>query len=187
MSENYEVYGPLAPLIGEWKGDKGVDLAPEPGGEEKAPYYETLLFEPIGDVSNAEKECIYALRYHQIAYRKSNDKAFHNQTGYWMWSATTGTIMESLTIPRGVCLLAGGRYEGTYTPGEPLELLVSARLGDPDWGVTQSPFMRDNASTKAFEHSIRVVGDKLRYRESTLLDIYGREFDHTDSNMLTRA
>ena len=187
MSENYEIYGPLAPLIGEWQRDKGLDSAPEPEGEEKAPYYETPLFEPVGNVSNAEKGCSYALRYHQVAYRKSNDKAFHNQTGCWMWSATTGTIMQSLIIPRGVCVLAGGHYEGAYTAGEPLELFVLARVGDPDWGVSQSPFMRDNASTKAFEHSIRVVGDKLRYRESTLLDIYGRAFDHTDGNMLVRA
>ena len=34
-------YGPLAALVGTWKGAKGVDRAPEPDGEERNPYYET--------------------------------------------------------------------------------------------------------------------------------------------------
>jgi len=31
-------YGPLAPLIGEWTGDSGMDVAPEPDGPEHSPY-----------------------------------------------------------------------------------------------------------------------------------------------------
>jgi len=46
-------YGPLAGLIGRWKGDKGLDVAPAPGGREENPYWETLDFEAIGDVTNA--------------------------------------------------------------------------------------------------------------------------------------
>lgn len=30
-------YGPLTGLIGSRQGDKGIDLAPEPGGEESHP------------------------------------------------------------------------------------------------------------------------------------------------------
>jgi len=47
-------YGPLTDLIGTWKGNKGIDIAPEPDGIENNPYYETIIFEPIGDVTNAE-------------------------------------------------------------------------------------------------------------------------------------
>ncbi|MBL1352143.1 MAG: hypothetical protein COA61_002220, partial [Zetaproteobacteria bacterium] len=43
-------YGPLQQLIGTWKGDKGTDIAPEPDGEENNPYFETIIFEAIGDV-----------------------------------------------------------------------------------------------------------------------------------------
>ncbi len=32
-------FGPLTGLIGTWVGDKGVDRAPEPDGEERSPYY----------------------------------------------------------------------------------------------------------------------------------------------------
>ena len=39
MSENNDIdYGPLAGLIGVWKGDKGLDVAPEPDGTENNPY-----------------------------------------------------------------------------------------------------------------------------------------------------
>ena len=40
-------YGPLESLIGVWKGNKGVDVAPEPTGEENTPYHETLTFTAI--------------------------------------------------------------------------------------------------------------------------------------------
>ncbi len=45
-------YGPLAGLIGTWTGDKGVDVAPEPEGESRSPYFETITFEAAGDVTD---------------------------------------------------------------------------------------------------------------------------------------
>lgn len=179
-------YGPLAQLAGTWKGDKGVDKAPEPDGEERNLFYETILFEPIGGPTNAEKQTLSVLRYHQIVSRKSNDEVFHNETGYWMYDAATGVIMQSLTIPRGVALLAGGKAE-VNADGETL-IEVKASDGNNDWGIVQSPFMRDNARTVSFSHNITVKGDDMRYSESTVLDIYGKEgYDHTDINRLTRA
>ncbi len=71
-------YGPLTALIGSWRGDKGMDVAPEPDGEENNPYHETLSFEAVGDVTNAESQRLAALRYHQVVRRNSNDKVFHN-------------------------------------------------------------------------------------------------------------
>ncbi|MBW2290584.1 MAG: hypothetical protein JRG90_22590, partial [Deltaproteobacteria bacterium] len=44
-------YGPLTGLIGNWKGDKGMDVAPEPDGSEESPYWETIDFDAIGDVT----------------------------------------------------------------------------------------------------------------------------------------
>ena len=74
-------YGPLNDLIGVWKGDKGLDVAPEPDGAEENPYFETITFTAIGDVTNAESQVLVALHYHQIVRRKSNNKVFHNETG----------------------------------------------------------------------------------------------------------
>ena len=177
-------YGPLSALIGSWRGDTGLDVAPDPAGREENPYFETLTFTPIGDVTNAESQRLVGLRYHQVVSRKSNNGVFHDQVGYWMWDEANGTVMESLLIPRAVGVLAGGRW--TASTG-PLVLDVKAAADDADWGIVQSPFMREKARTVAFHHRITVEGDALTYVETTLLDIYGRRFEHTDQNTLRRA
>jgi hypothetical protein len=175
-------YGPLAALIGSWQGNKGTDIAPEPDGKENNSYYETLCFEAIGDVSNAEQQTLAALRYQQVVYRQSNQKAFHNQTGYWMWDAENKILMQSLTIPRGVCVLAGGSAETNQT-----SLRVEAYRDDKDWQVIESPFMRDKASTLSYIHQLTVADESLNYQQTTVVDIYGKHFDHTDQNSLTRT
>jgi hypothetical protein len=180
-------YGPLVGLIGTWEGDKGLDISPEPDGREESPYYETIAFETVGDVTNAESQQLAVVRYQQIVRRKSNDKVFHDQTGYWMWDANAGVVMQSLTIPRAVCVLAGGRFQGRSEPSTAITLNVAAKLGDPDWGVIQSPFMRDNARTIEFRHTLTIEGDQLSYHETTVLEIYGTRFDHTDQNKLVRC
>lgn len=180
-------YGPLASLIGIWKGDKGVDRAPEPAGEERSPYYETILFEACGDVENAQEQVLAVVRYHQVVSRKSNDKVFHNETGYWSWDRKTGLLMQSLTIPRGLALLAGGRYDARDEYSGEIVLEVAAGSANPGWDIAQSPFMSEKARTLSFTHKIAVTGDSMNYSESTLLQIYGREYNHTDLNRLTRG
>ncbi len=179
-------YGPLTPLIGSWQGDKGTDIAPDPEGSETNPFYETIVFEPIGDVTNAESQILVALHYRQIVRRKSNDQVFHDQTGYWMWDAGNGTLMQSLTIPRAVCVLAGGRHGGSIDADGNVTLEVAAAIDNAQWGIVQSPFMQDNARTMAFNHRIIVGDGRLSYAETTLVDIYGKPFEHTDENELVR-
>jgi hypothetical protein len=173
-------YGPLAALAGIWRGDKGTDISPEPDGQEENPFYETISFEPIGTVNNAERQELAALRYHQVVSRKSNDEVFHNESGYWIWDAEQSIVMQVLTIPRGVCLIAGGQADQS-------KIAVRAATDDPNWGIVQSPFMRDNAKTLEFRHRISVTGDSLDYDETTVLEIYGKRFDHTDQNTLVRS
>ena len=177
-------YGPLQALIGEWEGGEGMDVAPDPDGKEENPFREHILFEAIGDVTNAETQTLAALRYHQVVTRKSDNQVFHNETGYYSWDAASRTISQSLTIPRALALLAGGSFTGD-TAGE-VVIEVAAKLGDADWGIVQSPFMRDNAKTVAFEHKLVVNGDTLVYSETTTVDIYGKTFAHTDGNTLQR-
>ena len=187
MSNNNDIdYGPLTGLIGIWKGDKGLDVAPEPDGAENNPYYETITFEAIGDVTNAESQVLAALHYRQVVQRKSNDKVFHDETGYWMWDKQAGVIMHSLTIPRAVSVLAGGTHNGQKEPDGSIVLEVSADLNNKDWQIIQSPFMRDNARTTEFRHRININNNKLSYSETTIVDIYGTVFEHTDDNELLR-
>ncbi|WP_461518449.1 hypothetical protein [Porticoccus sp.] len=70
---NYAAYGPLASIIDTWKGDSGMDVAPESDGIEQNPYYETLICEAAGDVKNAETQQLWVVRYRQEVRRKSND------------------------------------------------------------------------------------------------------------------
>ena len=188
MSDSNDIdYGPLLSLIGVWRGDKGMDIAPEPEGTEENPYYETMVFAPVDDdVTNAEQQVLSAVRYHQEVRRKSDDKVFHDETGYWMWDKQNSVVMQSLTIPRAVAVLAGGVYEETAGASSEVVFQVAAKLDDPDWGIIQSPFMRDNARTLEFSHNLTVTEDKLSYSERTLVDIYDTHFEHTDGNELTR-
>ena len=181
-----DMYGPLRGLIGSWKGGKGLDLAPEPDGTEHNPYYETITCSAIGDVTNAESQTLAVLHYRQIVLRKSNDKVFHDQTGYWMWDAQAGLIMYSLTIPRAVSVLAGGNHTGVLSQTGGLILEVAAGEDDPDWQIIQSPFMQNNARTQGFELKITLGNNTLSYAQTTLLDIYGKVFKHTDENQLLR-
>jgi methylamine---glutamate N-methyltransferase subunit C len=186
MSSSDIDYGPLTALIGTWQGEKGLDVAPEPEGTEENPYYETIVFEAAGDVTNAETQTLAIVRYHQVVHRQSNGEIFHDQIGYWTWDPATRTVAQSLNIPRVVSLLAGGSFPGE-TVGSETVLEVRAKKGDRDWGIIESPFMRDHASTLSFEHRLEVRGDRMSYSEKTLLDIYGRRFEHTDANQLTRT
>jgi hypothetical protein len=185
-------YGPLNALIGTWVGDKGLDIAPEPDGREQNPFHETITFEASGDVTNAESQHLAVLRYHQVVRRNADNEVFHNETGYWIWDAERQTVMQTLTIPRGVSLIAGGTYHGDASntdihPDSGVELDVGAIADDADGGIVQSPFMRDNAKTRSFSHHVSVNGNQMTYSETTIVDIYGRQFEHTDENVLHRA
>ena len=187
MSDKNDVdYGPLKELIGIWKGDKGQDVAPEPAGSENNPYYETITFTAIGDVTNADSQVLSALHYRQIVQRKSNDEVFHDETGYWMWEPKTASIIHSLVIPRGVALLAGGNYTAANNTDGSVVLEVAATIDDANWQIIQSPFMKENARTTAFHHKITVASGKLSYSETTIVEIYGKVFEHTDQNELIR-
>lgn len=186
MADNDIDYGPLTGLIGTWQGDKGMDVAPEPDGKEESPYFETITFTPIGDVTNAEEQVLVGLRYQQVVSRRSNNKVFHDQCGYWMWDKATGTISHSLLIPRAVGVIAGGVAK-TEAGSSAVTFEVKAGLHNPDWSIVQQPFMRDKAKTVAFNAKFTVEGDVLTYTETTVLDIYGKKFQHTDGNTLRRV
>ncbi len=185
MTDRSDVdYGPLKALIGVWKGDKGLDISPEPDGAASNPYYETITYTAIGEVANAETQVLSAVHYRQIVQRKSNNQVFHDETGYWMWDPKAEIVMHSLVIPRAVCVLAGGQYKGQKAAEGNIVLEVSAKINDENWGIIQSPFMHKNARTTEFRHKITVLNGKLSYSETTIVEIYAKVFEHTDQNDL---
>ncbi len=173
-------YGPLEGLIGNWTGNSGMDVAPEPDGTDHEPYRETLLFDPIGDVDNAETQELMVLRYHQSVFKLSNGEMFHNESGYLSWDVHSNAIIQSFSIPRGVSVVAQGTARADEDRWTHID--VSA---DPST-ISQADFMRDHARTLAFSRRISVRDNELRYSQTTSLHIYDRDFEHTDENTLTR-
>lgn len=181
-------FGPLSKLIGKWQGKRGVDVSPEPDGIENNSFYETIEFSAVGEVSNAEEQYLAAVHYHQRVYRNTNDKPLHDQTGYWLWDASQKTLIHSFTVPRGICVLAGGRYDlAQAQENHPTVLQVTSSIDHAEWPIIQTMFMSEKAKTLAFDQSLSVGDEHLSYQQKTLLDIYGKTFTHTDESELQRV
>lgn len=80
---------------------------------------------------------------------------------------------------------------GTWTGSRGLDVAP-----EPD-GIQINPYYEsatfdpageaDNASTIEYRHELIIEADRLIYEQTTLLDIFGQRFDHTDKTVLTRS
>jgi len=105
MSNNIDGidYGPLFQLIGRWSGNKGLDVAPDAAANsDKSAYSDELIVTPSGPAENAEEQQLVSVKYHHLVRKKATGRVFHDQIGHWIYEASTGLIMHSLTIPRSV-------------------------------------------------------------------------------------
>jgi len=178
-------YGPLAQLLGKWVGDKGLDNAPDNKADpDISPFTDELTFTVSGRSENAEEQELVSVKYHHVVRKQENGLIFHDQIGHWIYEHSTGLIMHSLTIPRAVCLLAGGSV--TQNDDEYV-FDVKSNTGSETFGIVQSPFMAEKAKTKAFHMRMVVEGNILSYEETTSLFIYGKDFEHVDKSSLMRV
>lgn len=177
-------YGPLAQLLGRWVGNRGLDKAPDADANpDETDYRDELTFTVSGPAENAEEQNLVSVKYHHVVRKLKNDRIFHDQIGHWIYEKSTNTIMHSLTIPRGVCLLAGG----TFKERDGASVFeVEANEDSKTYGIIQSPFMLEKARTKAFKMEMSVEGDELNYHQVTSLHIYGKDFEHVDKSKLIR-
>ena len=178
-------YGPLAQLLGKWIGDKGMDKAPAANSDaENSAFTDELDFTAVGAVKNANEQELVSIKYHHIVRRKDDGNVFHDQIGHWIYEPATELIIHSLTIPRGVCVLAGGQFD---QQGSQSIFAVEANAGNETFGIVQSPFMLQKAKTKTFCMELTVEGDELSYEETMTLHIYGKDFEHVDKSTLRRV
>lgn len=178
-------YGPLAQLLGKWIGNHGLDNAPDADANaDLSAYTDELIFTAAGLSENAEEQRLVALEYHHVVRKKDSGHIFHEQVGHWLYEPATNVVMHSLSIPRGVCLLAGGHLQ--HCADESI-FDVKASAGSDSYGIVQSPFMLERAKTKAFQIRMTVSGDVLSYRQVMSLHIYGKDFEHTDESTLQRV
>ena len=104
--------GPLRRLAGVWASDQGVDINPKADGPERRVFREHIRMNPIDAQTNGP-QLLYGLRYHIHINTPEEAITFHDQVGYWLWEPATGLIMQTIAIPRGQVVLAGG----TAKPG----------------------------------------------------------------------
>ena len=129
--------GPLRRLAGTWESDKGVDISPKEDGPERRVFREHIRMEPIDSQANGP-QLLYGLRYHIHVNTPEEAITFHDQVGYWLWEPATGLIMQSIAIPRGQVVLAGG----TAKPGDK-RISVEARRGDTRFGICSTTFLEE--------------------------------------------
>ena len=175
--------GPLARLAGRWKGTRGLDVNPKPEGPRKQVFIETIDLEPIDPQANGP-QLYYGLRYHAHIVKPDEVETYHDQVGYWLWEPKTGTVIQTLTIPRGQTALAMGTARADSTSFE-----LIARRGETTNGICSNPFLE--AAFQTIEYRIRVTllaDGTWSYDEDTVMLVKGLKepFHHTDRNTLTR-
>src|SRR5450759_4288287 len=178
-------YGPLVGLIGTWKsapnGGVGVDVAPGQAGSKVgkgkpavSPYYETIKYTPAGGAVNASEQHLAALYYRQQVFAKSNNKKFHDQTGYLIYDKKHQKVYDTFCIPRGVCVVAEG------APGTTMTLKTKSK------GVAETQYMLKTDRTQAFSITFTLSGNTLKYKQTMDLQVYGKPFSHTDTDTLKK-
>jgi hypothetical protein len=182
-SDTLKNLGPLTGMAGIWEGTKGLDVKPKADGPKKQAFVERIELQPLDPVTNGP-QLLYGLRYHTYITKPGLTKLYHDQVGYWLWEPAAGTVIQTLTIPRGQTAMAVGKASADAKRFE----LVATR-GTEVYGICSNPFLE--YAFKTVEYRIRVaINDDgtWSYDEDTVLMIRGQTepFHHTDRNTLAR-
>jgi hypothetical protein len=175
--------GPLTCMAGIWQGTRGLDVKPKADGPRKQAFVERIELQPIDPQTNGP-QLLYGLRYHTHVVKPDQVKTYHDQIGYWLWEPATGTVMQTLAIPRAQVALAVGKASADATSFE-----LVARRGDTAYGICSTPFLEYAFRTDEYRIRVTINPDGTwSYDEDTILMIRGQSepFHHTDRNTLTR-
>ena len=175
--------GPLRAMAGIWQGQRGLDVKPKAEGPKKQAYVERMELQPIDPVSNGP-QLLYGLRYLTHIVKPEQVKTYHEQVGYWLWESATGTVIHTLTIPRGQTVMAAGKASADATEFE----LLATRESD-SFGICSIPFLDYAFRTVEFRIKVSINPDgSWSYDEDTVLLLRGQAepFHHRDRNTLVR-
>jgi len=176
--------GPLRPMAGIWEGMRGLDIKPKADGPRKQAYHERIELQPIDPVTNGP-QLFYGLRYHVHVTKPDQVKTYHDQVGYWLWEPATGTVIQTLAIPRGQIAMASGRASADASHFE----LLATRGAEND-GICSNPFLEYAFKTVEYRIKVSINADGTwSYDEDTVMMIRGQEepFHHIDRNTLTKV
>lgn len=175
--------GPLTGMAGIWEGTRGLDVKPKAEGPKKQAYVERIELQPIDPQTNGP-QLLYGLRYHTHVVKPGQVKTYHDQVGYWLWEPATGTVIHTLTIPRGQIVMASGQAAADARRFE-----VRATAEDISFGIRSAPFLEQAFHTVEFRIAVSIDADGTwSYEEDTVLMIKGQAepFHHTDRNTLSK-
>jgi hypothetical protein len=175
--------GPLTRMAGIWTSAAGIDAHPVVSGSERQAFLESMELQPIDAQTNGP-QLFYGLRYHTRIVKPDGVETFHDQVGYWLWEPATGTVIQTIAIPRGQSALAIGKA----TP-DALSFQVEAVHGSTTNGITSNPFLEHAFKTLRVTVTITFNPDGTwSYAENTLLLMPGKTqpFEHTDQNTLKK-
>jgi hypothetical protein len=173
--------GPLRGMAGIWQGQRGLDVKPKADGPKKQAFVERIELQPIDPQTNGP-QLLYGLRYHMHITKPDKIKTYHEQVGYWLWEPATGTVIHTLTIPRGMVVMAKGHAQADDTSFE-----VVATHVDENFGICATPFLNHAFKTRDFRIKVDINSDgSWSYEEDTVLLIKDKiePFHHTDRNLL---
>ncbi len=173
--------GPLTRLAGVWQGDKSLDINPKADGPEHRVFHEHIELQPIDPQTNGP-QLFYGLRYHIHITADGEEFAFHDQVGYWLWEPATGLILQTVTIPRGQAIMAGGKAK----PGDKT-LHLEATRGSTEDGISECGFLEYAFRTDSYTIDVTFNDDGTwSYQLTTMLTVKGEAapFKHQDRNTL---
>jgi hypothetical protein len=183
MSDN-KAWGPLAGLIGEWEGDRGLDVSfhNATGRLTETKFRERVTLAPFGPVANGAQR-LYGLDYRMFAWRLGETDAFHTEVGYWLWDADGGHVLRCFMVPRGTTLLAGG----TARPDD-TRFFLEANVGSETYGILSNLYLAERARTTKYTCEVTTEGGIFTYESTTTyVHAKGGVIAHTDRNTLRRV
>jgi len=175
--------GPLAGMAGIWTSAQGMDINPKPAGPEHQPFIERIELQPIDAQTNGP-QLYYGLRYHTRIVKPGEVETLHDQVGYWLWEPATGTVIQTLSIPRGQTAMAVG-HAGTDAKTFRLEAVRGSTVN----GISSNPFLEYAFRTERYAITVTIHDDGTwSYAQETVLIIPGQKepFMHTDHNTLAK-
>lgn len=176
--------GPLSGMAGIWTGARGLDINPKADGPEKQAFIEHMELQPIDAQTNGP-QLFYGLRYHTQIFKPDDPETFHDQVGYWLWEPATGTIIQTLTIPRGQTAMAVGK-----TSADATTFTLEAVRGSLTNGISSNPFLEHAFRTERYTITVtKHPNGTWSYEQTTVLIIPDKTepFNHTDRNTLTKV
>lgn len=173
--------GPLRAMAGVWEGVRGLDVKPKAEGPKKQAFVERFELQPIDPQTNGP-QLFYGLRYHTHITKPEQSKTYHDQVGYWLWEPATGTVIQTLAIPRGQIAMAVGHAAADATQFE-----LVAQRESTTYGICSNPFLEHAFRTVEYRIQVTIHPDGTwSYNEDTVMMIRGQTdpFHHTDRNTL---